>query len=267
MSENSRPRRFLPLILTVLALIAGCATVDGTTPAAVGTTPKEDPNAGIEQWKCGDYFDGCGFLATNCVTLTASLHDGTGEVKFGDIVEPTLFHVQGIERRWDWCLSAAYECGDLWMARAITISEVRTTEGQSRRTLAQSAECGPECPSQDVNVACAVPISHQSRSRIVDAVPTPEVLLPRHRCLVRDPGSPERHRLRAELLQFPRFGRRKGKADGPIQVRTSAECGLKHECPSKRKRSGCQRSRLRCSNFAPSGADLGPFFNCRRFLV
>ena len=51
-------------------------------------------------------------LATNCVTLTASLHDGTGEVKFGDIVEPTLFHVQGIERRWDWCLSVegAYEC-------------------------------------------------------------------------------------------------------------------------------------------------------------
>ena len=115
MSENSRPRRFLPLILTVVTLIAGCTTVDGTTPTVVGTTLKEDTKAGIEQWKCGDYFDGCGFLATNCITLTASLHDGTGEVKFGDIVEPTRFQVQGIERRWDWCLNAedAYECAFL----------------------------------------------------------------------------------------------------------------------------------------------------------
>ena len=110
MSESSRPRRFLPLILIVLTLIAGCATVDGTTPAA--GTPKEDTKAGIEQWKCGDYFDGCGFLATNCVTLTANLHDGTGEVKFGDIVSLTRFEIQGIERRWDWCVDAygAYDC-------------------------------------------------------------------------------------------------------------------------------------------------------------
>ena len=112
MSENSMPHRFTPLVLTVLALIAGCTTVDGTTPTVVGTTLKEDTKAGIEQWKCGDYFDGCGSLATNCIMLTASLHDGTGEIRFGDIVEPTRFQVQGIERRWDWCLNAegAYEC-------------------------------------------------------------------------------------------------------------------------------------------------------------
>ena len=51
MSENSRPRRFLPAILTVLALVAGCATIDSTTPKIVGTTPKEDTEAGIKRWE------------------------------------------------------------------------------------------------------------------------------------------------------------------------------------------------------------------------
>ena len=51
MSETSRLLRFLPAILTVLALVAGCATVDGTTPKTVGKTPKEDTEAGIERWE------------------------------------------------------------------------------------------------------------------------------------------------------------------------------------------------------------------------
>ena len=51
MSENSRPRRILPAILTALALVAGCATVDSTTPKIVGTTPKEDTEAGIKRWE------------------------------------------------------------------------------------------------------------------------------------------------------------------------------------------------------------------------
>ena len=112
MSENSRPRWPIAVILAALVLIAGCATVDGTTPAVEGTTPKEDTKAGIEQWKCGDYFDGCELFATDCVTLTASRYDGTGEVKFGEFVETTRFQIQGIERRWDWCLNAefAYDC-------------------------------------------------------------------------------------------------------------------------------------------------------------
>ena len=49
MSGNSRPRRFLPAILTVLVLVAGCATVDSTTPKIIGTTPKQDTGAGIER--------------------------------------------------------------------------------------------------------------------------------------------------------------------------------------------------------------------------
>ena len=111
MSQNSRPGRLLPALTAVLMLVAGCATVDGSTPTVEGTTPK-DTKAGIEHWKCGDYFDGCGFLATNCVTLTANLNNDTGEVEFGEIVEPTRFEVQGIERRWDWCLNAdgSYDC-------------------------------------------------------------------------------------------------------------------------------------------------------------
>ncbi len=44
--------------------------------------------------------------------LIANLHYGFGEVKFGEIVEPTLFEVQGIERRWDWCRNddGIYDC-------------------------------------------------------------------------------------------------------------------------------------------------------------
>ena len=59
MSENSRPSRFLPAISTVLVLVAGCATVDGTAPETVDgttpkleivvTTPKEDIEAGTER--------------------------------------------------------------------------------------------------------------------------------------------------------------------------------------------------------------------------
>ena len=45
------------------------------------TTPTEDATAGLERWKCGDYFDGCGFLATDCVTLTANVRNGTSEVE------------------------------------------------------------------------------------------------------------------------------------------------------------------------------------------
>lgn len=113
MSETWRSLRLLlPALTTTLALVAGCATVDDTKPTVEDTTPTEGTKVGIERWKCGDYFDGCGFLATDCVTLTANLHDGTGEVQFGEIVEYTRFEVHGIERRWDWCLNAefAYDC-------------------------------------------------------------------------------------------------------------------------------------------------------------
>ena len=112
MSEIWRSRRLLGAMIAVLALVAGCAAVGDPIPTVGGTPPKEDTQAGIERWRCGDYINGCGFPATNCVTLTANLHNGTGEVKFGEFVEPTRFEIHGIERRWDWCMDAggSYQC-------------------------------------------------------------------------------------------------------------------------------------------------------------
>ena len=112
--RKSRFHRLRPAIVMVLALAAGCATEYDTTPTATeyDTTPTESATPGLERWKCGDYIDGCGFFAPDCVTLTANLHNGTGEVKFSDFVERTRFEVHGIERRWDWCLADdfSYEC-------------------------------------------------------------------------------------------------------------------------------------------------------------
>ena len=102
---RSRFRQLRPAIIIALAFAAGCATVEDATPTL-------DATAEIEQWKCGDYTDGCGFLSTDCVTLTANLRNGTGEVKFSRFVDHTRFQVQGIERRWDWCLTDddSYDC-------------------------------------------------------------------------------------------------------------------------------------------------------------
>ena len=50
MSENSRPRWPITVILAALVLTVGCATVAGTTPAVEGTTPK-DTKAGTERWE------------------------------------------------------------------------------------------------------------------------------------------------------------------------------------------------------------------------
>ena len=105
MSRSLRSWLSLSAILAALALVAGCVTADSSTPPAEIIMPKEDTRAGIEQWKCGDYIDGCGFLATDCVTLTANLNNGTGEVKFGEFVKRARFEVEGIERRWDWSLN------------------------------------------------------------------------------------------------------------------------------------------------------------------
>ena len=92
-----------PVNTTIVAL---AAVALGGCVGGGETTPKAEIRPGIEQWKCGDRYDGCGFLATDCVTLTTNLRDGTGEVKFGEILEDTKFHIQGLERRWDWCLDA-----------------------------------------------------------------------------------------------------------------------------------------------------------------
>ena len=66
-----------------------------------------------EVWECGDQlavFSGC--QASDCVTLTANLDTGAGEVEFGGILEDTSFRVGGLDRRWDWCSApdGTYDC-------------------------------------------------------------------------------------------------------------------------------------------------------------
>ena len=82
-----------------LVLAAGCAPIESPTPI-------DSSAAGLERWKCGDWFDGCGVFGTKChVTLTANLETLTGTVSFDGITEHTEFQIRGIERRWDWCLA------------------------------------------------------------------------------------------------------------------------------------------------------------------
>ncbi len=65
-----------------------------------------------ELWECGDYIRGCRASSLDCVILTANLDAGTGEVKFGGIREDTSFRVDGLDRRWNWCLESdgTYDC-------------------------------------------------------------------------------------------------------------------------------------------------------------
>lgn len=65
---------------------------------------------GIERWKCGY---SCYGRSGNCpVRLKANFRDGTGEVSFDGIVERMNFQIQGLERRWDWCLAndGTFDC-------------------------------------------------------------------------------------------------------------------------------------------------------------
>ena len=92
------------MVVAVLVLAAGCAPMEDRV---MEDRPVED---GIERWKCGD---SCYGSSGNCpVRLTANFRDGTGEVNFDGVVERTNFQIQGLERRWDWCLAndGAFDC-------------------------------------------------------------------------------------------------------------------------------------------------------------
>lgn len=98
---KSRFHRLRPGIVLALVVAAGCTTVNNTAP-----TVEETP--GVERWICGDFFDGCTIFSTGCVKLTANLYDGTGEVRFSGHAERTEFRIDGIERRWNWCMADDY---------------------------------------------------------------------------------------------------------------------------------------------------------------
>ena len=104
-AETTRLR--LSVSIFLLVLIAGCETAD---LPPIGPSAVEDTEERVERWGCGDYFDGCFFRCP--VTLVANIQNGTGTVKIAGVTEDTRFEIQGIERRWDWCLADdfRYDC-------------------------------------------------------------------------------------------------------------------------------------------------------------
>ena len=87
-------------LVTVL-MLAGCTA---------NITPNEGTNEYAEKWGCGNYSDGC-FI--NCpIRLSADHQLGIGTIGFFDIVEHTSFGIDGLEKRWNWCLdnNETYRC-------------------------------------------------------------------------------------------------------------------------------------------------------------
>lgn len=99
--DGSRLRRLRLGFVLGVALASGCTTVNNFAP-----TVEEAP--GEERWICGDFYDGCTIFSTDCVKLTANLNNGTGEVRFSGFSERTEFRIDGIERRWNWCIADDY---------------------------------------------------------------------------------------------------------------------------------------------------------------
>lgn len=66
---------------------------------------------GVERWQCGDRYDGC---VSRCpVTLTADRLLGVGTITIDDAIGlATVFQVDGLDRRWEWCPDAdgCYRC-------------------------------------------------------------------------------------------------------------------------------------------------------------
>ena len=94
-------RILLGLVAVLTALAVACLPTEN-----LSVEPRE---AGVEQWRCGDRFDGCLLMCP--VTLTANTRAGMGEVRFSGTVERTRFEIHGLERRWDWCLKDnGFEC-------------------------------------------------------------------------------------------------------------------------------------------------------------
>ena len=114
MSYPLRRLEWLPwlALAVVLAASAGCSPAGEPASLAVGPVTLKPADADIERWVCGDIIDGCWPLNRDCVHLTGNLNAGTGIVSFGDgIAAATQFHIDGIERRWNWCLEdGAYKC-------------------------------------------------------------------------------------------------------------------------------------------------------------
>lgn len=94
------------LLVSLVVAITGCATVMNDV-----NDDEMSTDTALEKWKCGDYSGGCIFFCP--VTLTSDQQLGIGTVKFDDILQSTRFEIEGLDRRWDWCLnqeSGTYKC-------------------------------------------------------------------------------------------------------------------------------------------------------------
>ena len=60
----------------------------------------------VERWRCGSLVLGGG--SQDGVALTADFDAGCGTVEFAGVTSAAQFQLQGLERRWDWCLADDY---------------------------------------------------------------------------------------------------------------------------------------------------------------
>ena len=101
--------------LAAAMLAAGCVPAGEPAPGApegAGTGARPGQAAlsarGVERWQCGDRYDGCVFRCP--VTLTADRLLGVGTITIdGAIEQATAFHMDGLDRRWNWCLGGGWQ--------------------------------------------------------------------------------------------------------------------------------------------------------------
>lgn len=117
--RRRRPdRRAAAAALAATMFAAGCVPAgEPTSGAAEGAGTESSPGQAtsdaraVERWQCGDRYDGCLFRCP--VTLTADRSLGVGTITIdGAIEQATVFRMDGLDRRWDWCPDAdgTYDC-------------------------------------------------------------------------------------------------------------------------------------------------------------
>ena len=104
---------FAAAMLAAGCVPAGEPAAGAAEGAGTGAPPGQAASSarGVERWQCGDRVDGCVFRCP--VTLTADRLLGVGTITIdGAIEQATVFRMDGLDRRWDWCLDADgyYRC-------------------------------------------------------------------------------------------------------------------------------------------------------------
>lgn len=114
--------------ITAAFLLAGC-----TAPYQID--PGDIEEGEFERLGCGDYVNGCG-LGECPVKLTADFDTRTA-VEVAGTINPTLFRLVGLERRWDWG-----DDGDGGYPYAVTIETDGTGQYYDFSTVMADADGG-----------------------------------------------------------------------------------------------------------------------------